>query len=58
MKEREFRDKPACSTQNAPFPLDITCPYCGADIEIWSDENETACRLCGYCVFNHERLVN
>ena len=30
-----------------PQPEDITCRHCGADIEIWSDENETKCKSCG-----------
>jgi len=40
------------------FPLEITCPFCGGEISLWSDELETVCKLCGYAVFNHERYVN
>ncbi len=57
MKEKGF-EKPACSTQSAPFPDEVTCPRCGADIEIWSDEEVTSCSACGYRVFNHERIVS
>ncbi|NOY64347.1 MAG: hypothetical protein GXO97_02955 [Nitrospirae bacterium] len=58
MKGRDFNDRPACSYKSMPFPTEITCPQCGAEIEMWSDEEETRCRLCGYVVFNHERYIN
>ena len=58
MREKEFPEKPACAMKNVPFPTEVTCPQCGAEIEIWSDENETACKLCGFVVFNHEKFTN
>ena len=38
---------PGSSEIKQPKPEDIKCRYCGADIEIWSDETETKCRACG-----------
>jgi len=29
-----------------PFPQEILCPHCGAQVEIWSDEVETECHSC------------
>jgi predicted amidophosphoribosyltransferase len=43
----EFREKPACAEKDAPLPESIVCSGCGQDIEIWSDEEQTACSLCG-----------
>ena len=28
-------------------PEDITCPQCGSEVEIWSDEISTRCPHCG-----------
>lgn len=30
-----------------PRPEDIKCRFCGANIEIWTDESETKCKSCG-----------
>jgi DNA-directed RNA polymerase subunit RPC12/RpoP len=38
--------------------IEITCPMCGFDIDLWTDENVTECELCGYRPFNHERMIN
>ncbi len=43
----EFKEKPACSEKYAPLPECIICSGCGQDIEIWSDEEETTCSMCG-----------
>ncbi len=55
---KDFKEKPACAYKSIPFPTEVTCPQCGAEIEIWSDEEQTHCRLCGYVVYNHERYIN
>ena len=39
--------KPACSTQNASVPDELTCHKCGALSEIWSDEQSVTCETCG-----------
>ncbi|GBD98315.1 hypothetical protein BMS3Abin07_00326 [bacterium BMS3Abin07] len=33
-----------------PYPEEILCVFCGAKVEIWSDETETKCRKCGEIV--------
>jgi len=33
-----------------PQPEDITCPWCQAPIEIWTDETRARCRNCGRVV--------
>lgn len=29
-----------------PYPENIKCPYCGEDVEIWTDEFEVKCPGC------------
>lgn len=50
MKDRKLEDKPACSVKSAPVPLDVTCPQCNAEVEMWSDEPEAKCSACGNVV--------
>jgi len=33
-----------------PHPEFINCPFCSAEIEIWSDEVQTKCEKCGKIV--------
>jgi len=33
-----------------PKPEYITCPNCGNEVEIWTDEEETTCESCGATV--------
>jgi len=37
---------PGSSTFKQPKPEDLSCPFCGAEIEIWSDEVEVVCKKC------------
>ncbi|MCM8761544.1 MAG: hypothetical protein NC933_05390 [Candidatus Omnitrophica bacterium] len=30
-----------------PYPDNIKCPFCGGEVEIWSDEFQTKCGQCG-----------
>ena len=30
-----------------PYPEEINCPACGEEVEIWSDEAEVKCAVCG-----------
>lgn len=46
----EFREKPACAEKNVPVPECVVCSQCGQDIEIWSDEEQTPCPVCGRAV--------
>jgi hypothetical protein len=56
MKENRLEKKPACSVTTAPVPGEVTCPHCGLEIEIWSDETEASCKLCGFLVSNITRF--
>jgi len=40
------------------FYAGITCPVCGFEIALWSDEEETKCRFCGYKIFHKERIIH
>lgn len=53
-----FNEKPACAEKYTPIPEFATCPQCGDEIELWSDEEETSCFSCGYRVFKNERTVH
>ncbi len=54
----KVKEKSPCSTMNMPVPEFITCPKCGGEIELWSDEEETACSFCGQKVFKKESIVH
>ncbi len=54
---RRFDEMPACSTNYPPLPEDVTCPKCGSDVEIWSDDYVSQC-TCGYRVFSREDTVH
>lgn len=40
------------------LPEIITCPKCGFDMEIWTDEQETRCMNCGHRFFSRESTVH
>lgn len=48
----ETKETAPCSDKNSAFPTEEVCPKCGADIEVWSDEDETNCRNCDYVYRN------
>jgi ribosomal protein S27E len=58
MKEKRLQDKPACVVKSAPVPMEVKCPHCGMEIEIWSDETELKCAMCGFIVYNHEGMTH
>ena len=37
---------PGSSSFKQPKPEDLSCPYCGAEVEVWSDEVEVVCKKC------------
>jgi rRNA maturation endonuclease Nob1 len=45
-------------TAIVPVPEFITCTECGDEIEIWTDEDETRCLICGRRVFRREAIVH
>jgi NADH pyrophosphatase NudC (nudix superfamily) len=40
--------------------LDIitTCPKCGGELGIWSEEKETICIFCHYRIFDREGTIH
>jgi DNA-directed RNA polymerase subunit RPC12/RpoP len=52
------KQKSPCSVKYAPVPEFITCPKCGEEIELWSDEEETACLFCGHRAFKKEMTLH
>jgi rRNA maturation endonuclease Nob1 len=50
--------KSPCSVKTFPVPEFITCPKCGGEIELWSDEERTECFFCGHKVFKKENIVH
>ena len=56
MKDRRLEEKPACSIKAAPMPEEFKCPHCGIEIEIWSDETDINCKLCGKLVHHQNNM--
>jgi predicted amidophosphoribosyltransferase len=42
-----FRGCPGAVNIREVTPEDLTCPECGEEVEIWSDELTARCRHCG-----------
>lgn len=38
--------------------MEIKCPHCKVEIEIWSDETEIECRLCGVLVQKQDGTIH
>jgi DNA-directed RNA polymerase subunit RPC12/RpoP len=38
--------------------LVTTCPKCGGEVGLWSEETETLCIFCQYRVFEKERTIH
>ncbi len=57
MNDGRREEKPACSDTSAPSPAEVKCPHCSIEIEIWSDESDISCKLCGKLVYN-ENVVS
>ena len=36
----------------------ITCPICGFEIEVWTEEEETICFICGFKLFKKETIIH
>jgi len=54
----KHKEKSPCSVKIAPVPEFITCPKCGGEIELWSNEYLTACFFCGHKVFKKENIIH
>ena len=38
--------------------LVTTCPKCGGEVGLWSEESETLCIFCQYRVFEKEKTLH
>ncbi len=38
--------------------LVITCPRCGSEIDLWSEDDETTCMFCDYKLFDRETTTH
>ncbi len=47
---------PGADDIKRPKPELRTCPGCGSEIEIWSDEENANCGKCGKTVYNDRNL--
>jgi ribosomal protein S27E len=54
MRENSRHEKPACAVKSAPVPIEIQCPQCKVEIELWSDDTEIKCGMCGVLVRNQD----
>jgi len=54
----KLKEKSPCSIKNTPLPEFVTCPECGGEIELWSDEYETVCLFCGHKAFKKENIIH
>jgi primosomal protein N' len=57
MKAEKDKGHAGCVTC-PDLPEFITCPACGLEMDLWFDEEETRCALCGYRFFRRETTVH
>ena len=60
MQDKEFgqKKKSPCSIKNVPVPEFVACTRCGAEVELWTDEEETACPFCRQKVFKKQSIIH
>ncbi len=51
---KKSSEKSHCSVRMMPVPSLESCPSCGYELELWSDEEESQCPACGWNVFRKE----
>jgi DNA-directed RNA polymerase subunit RPC12/RpoP len=56
-KQRAPRKQPAPRFVSVPVLMTaVACPDCGANVELWTNEEETCCFACGHAIFEAQRL--
>jgi len=58
MKATDSEDRLGYLINHLQPHIEITCPMCGFDIDLWTDEDVTECDVCGFRPFNHEEMTN
>jgi len=53
-----FKEKSPCNIDIMTVPEFLTCPRCGEEVELWTDEDETLCPLCLYRLFRKECIIH
>ena len=57
----KHRTLPKAAGQEVPAPLLltlVTCPICGAEVDIWSGDEETRCLACEHQIFKKQRAAH
>ncbi len=55
--EAEEKEENGGGVKCPDLPEFITCPTCGFEMDLWSDE-ETRCIICGYRFFRREATLH
>ncbi len=55
--KHKLKEQPAM-TVTAVLDIIATCPKCGGEVGLWSEENETLCVFCDHPVFDREGTVH
>lgn len=60
MREHDFTYRVETPHGIFDMPLGnfVTCPICGFEIEVWTEEEETICFVCGFKVFKKEAIIH
>jgi DNA-directed RNA polymerase subunit RPC12/RpoP len=53
-----YRVKTPYGIFDMPLCNPITCPICGFEIEIWTEDEETICFICGFKLFKKETTIH
>jgi len=58
--QKYHKKRPASAIKIVGAVLDIvtTCPKCGGEVGLWSEELETLCIFCQHPVFEREKTIH
>jgi ribosomal protein S27E len=58
-KQDRLKEKRVVSARVAPVFDFVTCPACGHEIPLWTDDGDVArCMFCGRQFFRHETTIH
>jgi DNA-directed RNA polymerase subunit RPC12/RpoP len=46
-----FSECPGSKLIKQPVPEEIKCPFCQAEVEVWTNETKVRCTACGRIIF-------